>query len=985
MMVQHKIFISILLGIFLFPALLSAQVIESLDSNNPNVKWKVKPQDEIRDIDTLFQPGYDSDNWVRAIVPATVFTSYVEAGLEKDPNFADNIYQVDKAKYDKSFVYRAEFSIPGTFTKEKTWLNFRGINRKGEIFLNGKRLGELDGFMERGKFDISSIVKKDGNNILVVIVHIPQKPLNNVGSPTYLSSAGWDWMPYVPGLNSGITDKVYLSNTGALIIEDPWVRTDLPTNAQADLAIKMSVKNTTPDYQSAKLKVTINPGNIQFTQDLGGIWGNSTMELDLNKNKFKELVINNPRLWWPNGYGKPNLYTCNLELSVGENVSYKKEVKFGIKRYSYDTDGDVLHVSINGKRVFLKGGNWGMSEYLLRCRGDEYDTKIRLHKEMNFNMIRNWLGSTTDDEFYEACDKYGILVWDDFWLNANPVLPADIHAFNKNAIEKIKRVRNHPSIAVWCGNNEGYPVAPLKNWLKENIATFDAGDRYYQAKSNDDNLSGSGVWGNFDPRWYFIKYPASSTKGNVSWGLRTEIGTAVFVNYESFKKFMPEDKLWPRNEMWNQHFFGQLAFNATPDKYEKVITERYGKPVGIEDFCRKAQLLNIETNQSMYEGWLDNMWNDASGILIWMSQSAYPSMVWQTYDYYYDLTGAFWGAKNACVPLHIQWNSYNNSVKIINTTSEDHKGLTAEAAIYNSDGKEVSRLSNLVKVDSYINTATNAFTIPFYDNNKNIATGKDVVASSTETGTPKDITDGNMTTRWGSRGQDDQWVYVDLGKDENVYGVGLNFEDAYGKKYKIQVSADAKEWKDVYTEEHGKIGLHDIYFDDITARYVRMQGIKRGSDWGYSLWEFKVYGGTQHNEGLTDIHFVRLTLKDNEGNIVDENTYWRGTDRNDFTALNSLPKVNLKVMPKIVKRNGKYIVEAKVTNPSSSPAVAFAVWVQLHNSKTKERILPAILNDNYFTLLNGESKDILIEFDESLLKAGEEPVLTAIPYNNRPK
>ena len=197
-MVQHKIFISLLLGIFLIPALLPAQVIESLDSNNPEVKWEVKPQDEIGDIHTLFQPDYNSDNWVRAVVPATVFTSYVEAGLEKDPNYADNIYQVDKAKYDKSFVYRAEFSIPGTFTKEKIWLNFRGINRKGEVFLNGKRLGELDGFMERGKFDISSIVKKDGKNILVVIVHIPQKPLNNVGSPTYLTSAGWTGCPMYP-------------------------------------------------------------------------------------------------------------------------------------------------------------------------------------------------------------------------------------------------------------------------------------------------------------------------------------------------------------------------------------------------------------------------------------------------------------------------------------------------------------------------------------------------------------------------------------------------------------------------------------------------------------------------------------------------------------------------------------------------------------------------------------------------------------------
>ena len=134
---------------------------------------------------------------------------------------------------------------------------------------------------------------------------------------------------------------------------------------------------------------------------------------------------------------------------------------FGIREYSYDFVKGVFQLSVNGERIYCKGGNWGMSEYMLRCRGAEYDLKIRLHREMNYNMIRNWIGSTTDDEFYEACDRYGIMVFDDFWLNSHPNLPDDVFAFNRNAVEKIKRLRNHPSIAVWCGDNEGVPLAPL--------------------------------------------------------------------------------------------------------------------------------------------------------------------------------------------------------------------------------------------------------------------------------------------------------------------------------------------------------------------------------------------------------------------------------------------------------------------------------------------------------------------------------------------
>ncbi|WP_222597268.1 glycoside hydrolase family 2 TIM barrel-domain containing protein [Chitinophaga pinensis] len=469
--------------------------------------------------------------------------------------------------------------------------------------------------------------------------------------------------PLCTGLNSGITDKVFLSCSGDLSIQDPWVRTDLPTNAKAYVSLSMQVKNSASNDVDGTLQGTIMPGNIQFSQKVR-VGRNSTRDISLTKRDFEQLILNNPKLWWPNGYGEPNLYELNLKLLVGDNISDEKHVKFGVKRYSYDTTGDVLHIAINGTPVFIKGGNWGMSEYMLRCRGAEYDTKVRLHKEMNFNMIRNWIGLTTDEEFYEACDKYGIMVWDEFWLNSNPNLPADLQAFNANAIEKIKRVRNHPAVAIWCADNEGWPEPPLNNWLREDVRVFDKGDRFYQPNSHAEGLTGSGPWMAKDPRYYFTAYP-TGLGGNKGWGMRSEIGTAVFVNMESFKKFMPEDKWWPRNEMWNQHFFGPNAFNAGPDEYDQMISRGYGKPEGIEDYCRKAQFVNLESNKAMYEGWLDHIGEDAAGVMTWMSQSAYPSMVWQTYDYYYDLTGAYFGAKKACEPLHIQWNPVTNAIKVV--------------------------------------------------------------------------------------------------------------------------------------------------------------------------------------------------------------------------------------------------------------------------------------------------------------------------------
>lgn len=932
-------------------------------SSSPAQVWKVSPQD-------------DTANWVTATVPGTVFASYVADGLEKDPNFGDNVYKVDHAKYDRNFWYRTTLRVPTSFTREKVWLNFKGINRKADIYLNGQRIGGLDGMMQRGAFDITGRVNRAGENVLTVLVYCPTKPLANYASPSYLSSAGWDWMPYVPGLNMGITDKVFLTNTGSLTLHDPWVRANLPTNARADLSIAVEIGNSSPGAQQGELKGLITPGDIAFSQKVS-LDANGRASVLLSKRDFPQLAVNSPKLWWPNGYGDPNLYTCRLSLVVDGKVSDEQTVRFGIKRYDYDTIGNVLHLFINGARVFVKGGDWGMSEYMLRCRGNEYDTKVRLHREMNFNMIRNWIGSTTDDDFYEACDKYGIMVWDDFWLNANPNLPADLNVFNANAIEKIKRFRNHPSIAVWCADNEGWPEPPLNEWLREDIRTFDGGDRFYQPNSHAENLTGSGPWAGKDPRYYFSPYP-SGMQGNQGWGFRTELGTAVFPNFESFRKFMPRDKWWPRNEMWNQHFFGPSAFNAGPDYYDESITQEYGAPSGIADYCRKAQLLNIETNKAMFEGWQDHIGEDASGIMTWMSQSAYPSMVWQTYDYYYDLNGAFWGAKSACEPLHIQWNPVTDAVKVINTTGADVPGLTAEAVVYNMDGVLASRYSGTSLVDAPACSATECFTIPFNHAKVNLALHQPVYASSTSYGDPGMVADGNDGTRWASNSRDDEWIYVDLGATQSVNGVGLNFEYAYAKSYKIDVSDDAKTWKEIYSGTEGRVGLQQVTFPEVAARYVRMRGVERGSYFGYSLYDFEVYEGNQPSPGLSDVHFIALRLKDKSGKVISSNFYWRGNNRRDFTALNRLPKVRPSVSWKVRKDGGRCFIDAKIVNSSS--AVAFGIRVQAVKASTGEQILPAITNDNYFSLLPGEDKEIHFEFDAGIL-GSDAPRVIAEAYN----
>ena len=947
----------------------------SLDSFNNNVLWKLKPQAVVgTDSVNIFKVGYNTKGWVKANVPGTVFGSYVADGIEKDPNYGDNIEHVDKAKYDRNFWYRTEFNIPSDFMTGKVWLNFMGVNRDADIFFNGKYLGKIQGIVQRGKFDITYLINKKGKNTLAVLVYVPQQPISNGASPTYGSSAGWDWMPFVPGLNMGIQDDVYLSNSGMVTIVDPWIKSEMKDTSLANLIVRTTLANHSEKEQSGIFSGVINPGNIHFSRNVT-IPAHGTKKLYFDGNGFPQLAIKNPHLWWPNGYGPQNLYTSKMKFTINKSESDRANLKFGIRKIVVDTSNSIMKFIVNGEKIFARGGDWGMSEYMLRA--NNYDLRVKLHKDMNFNIIRNWMGSTTNDKFYQACDKYGIMVWDDFWLNSSGGVPRNINVFNANAIEKIKRLRNHPSIVIWCGDNEGVPAQPLNDWLRADVKTFDG--RYYQPNSHAGDLTGSGPWHNLDPVLYFQKAAPGHWGGNNGWGMRSEIGTAVFVNFDSFKKFMPKDTWWPRNKMWNVHYFGRSAGNAGPDIYYKSITDSYGAPNGIRDFCKKAQLLNIQTNKAMFEGWLDNMWNDASGIIIWMSQSAYPSMVWQTYDYYFDATGAYWGAKKACEPIHIQWNPATNSVKVINNTLTNLSGLTAQAKIYSMDGNEIKALEKSGKIEVKKDSLVTCFylNLPGTD----LARGKKAYVSTVGIAGEgaESLVDNRDKTRWESDFSTQQWAYIDLGSVHKVNEVKLNWGRRYAKVYKIQLSNDAQIWHDVYFTAQGKSGLADKHFKAGNARYVRMYCIEKNTPHRIALRSFEVFNKIK--SPISDVYFIKLKLQDKNGKLLSDNFYWKGKKHLDFTALNNLPLVKLQVKSKTLTKDGKFIINAKITNPQSSPALALAVHLKVVNKKTGKRILPVFMNDNYFSLVKGETKDIHIQFDESQVHNGN-VVLVVKPYNS---
>ena len=372
----------LLSSVFAFNQWIQAQTPTlSLNSSNPQITWQVKPQADLNNItgEQISTSGFVMPDYVKGVVPGTVFTSYVEAGIVPDPNYADNIYQVDETFFNRPFWYRTEFKLPASYKDGKrVWLHFDNTNRYADFYFNGVKISgtktssrDVSGHMLRSKFDVTPLLNKSGKNAIAVLITDPDQkkmrkakdPYGVACSPSYLAGAGWDWMPYIPGRLAGITGNAYLSITGDAIMEDPWVRSDLPTLQKAELSVSTNIKNASSSPKKVVLTGVIQPGNINFSKNIQ-VEGNSTAQLSVNKNDFAQMVINNPKLWWPNGYGDPNLYTCKLTCSIDGKVSDEKEVTFGIKKYEYKMINNVVNYPV---MTFFVNGQKETGEWVNTC------------------------------------------------------------------------------------------------------------------------------------------------------------------------------------------------------------------------------------------------------------------------------------------------------------------------------------------------------------------------------------------------------------------------------------------------------------------------------------------------------------------------------------------------------------------------------------------------------------------------------------------
>ena len=722
--------------------------------------WKMEPAPEVSaTAEQLSSPGAEDTKWYAATMPGTVLTTLVDRGVYPDPDWDMNNLAIPESLNKQDYWYRVSFPTPGQPGSDRRYtLDLNGINYQAHVWLNGHEIGSITGAFIRGMYDVTPLLKDHGENVLAVRVSPPPHPGipweesikagpgDNGGAmlldgPTFVDTEGWDWIPSVRDRDTGIWQNVTLRETGAVKLGDPQIITTLPLPRidSCDVSINVPVENT----GTSPAKVTVHAsfeGGVSVTKEATVAPGAST--IPLTPREYSQLHVDNPRLWWPNGYGKPELYHLKLALDDAGAGGDAKTVQFGMREVTYEeslyaADGalrrvevnptlahalgqtvvNVTHegirqttsywaasltpqgehspavtpvtnepdmtdlvIKVNGVRIAARGGNWGMEDMMKRIGRAHLEPYFRLHQLANLDIIRNWQGQNTEPIFYDLADEYGMMVWNGFFestenSNAESQSP---ELFVKNAADVVLRYRNHPSIVMWCPRNEGVPQPALNTAIIKMLAQED-GTRYYSPSSNRVNLRNSGPYHYEDPKLYFNTFDQ---------GFSVELGIPSFSTLESFKYWIAPQNQWPLSDAWTYHDWHEGG-NGDVHTYMQHLQEQFGAATSLPMFERHVQMFNYSLHQAIYEGFNAHLWAPNAGRLIWMTQPAWPSNMWQMFSHDYDTQASFYGVMHASEPQHVQMDLSNYKVAVINTTRAPLQGGQVEASVYSLANKQL--------------------------------------------------------------------------------------------------------------------------------------------------------------------------------------------------------------------------------------------------------------------------------------------------------
>lgn len=761
----------------------------------------------------LSRVGYvQGEHWYVATVPGTVLTTLVRRGVYPDPGYGLNNMAIPETLNKHAWWYRTQILVPAAVASKRLRLVFAGINYAGVIWINGRRVGVTNGAFRPGTFDVTGLLKPGQPNVIAVHVSPPPHPgvpneesltggpgenggMMELDGPTFLATEGWDWIPSVRDRDTGLWQGVMLEALGPVRIGAAHVVTTLPDASHRYADILLSVPLCNAGRRPVKAALRVAFGSVKFSKALT-LKPGCTVARYTPANEPK-LVVRDPHLWWPNGYGKPYLYYMHLSVAVAGQTSDYQSFDFGIRQISYDLSlfspsgqlervrinlnklasaggsrharilnvhlrgilethvgwpykempglrrivpqdatpqsgprsADVyldhtrygfayslapgwkhslavsklppsplspyLVIRVNGVPIALKGGSWGMDDWMKRVSYARLRPYFVLQQKAHLDVIRNWLGLSSEPTFYKLADEYGMLVLNGFWDSTqnDNIEPQDDTLFMRNARSVMRRFRNHPSIALWLGRNEGVPQPLLNQRMARAVTSLD-GTRLYLPSSNDIDMWYSGPYDYQPPRNYFT---------SLAHGFDMEVGSPSIPTLRTLENMMPKADWWPISDDWAYHDWHQ-AGNGDVKPFMAAMRVMYGKATSLTDFVRKAQMMNYVDYRAIFEGFNAGLWRTNSARLIWMSHSAWPSTMWQLASHDYSASASYFGAREGAEPVHVQMNLPDRRIIVSDETRAGYVGAKLTENLYGLYGKLLS--SDVVPVNVSPNSVT---------------------------------------------------------------------------------------------------------------------------------------------------------------------------------------------------------------------------------------------------------------------------------------
>jgi len=797
-----KYFFNIYLLLLFSAGLISCSVKDKNEATKLSLSgdWFIKSSTLVKEGGEIISTArFIPEVWYPARVPTTVLNALIKDGVYPDPWIGLNNYKIPDvsdefnqkyglARYSyidgktnpwkDPYWFRKEFNLSESYKGKKLWLNFDGINYRADVWFNGHQIAEekeMVGMFLRFMYDITKYALVNQMNCLAVKIHQVDHPglpspgvqfevfgktrghaIDIFKDETLKFTGGWDCAPVIRDRNMGIYQDVYITATGPVSIDNPFVVTDLPLpdTTRADIKITAELKNTSKEEIKGLLTIKISLINaIEFpaySKSLGGnmkdiiiskevkLAANQITEVGLSQAEYPELSIHNPYLWWPNGYGKQYLHNLELTFSIDGKTSDEENTTFGIREVTNElkkTGNDYGRIFyINGQRVFCKGG-WLQPDALQNLNEKRVYDEARLLAKANVNMVASEDAPSPPDIVLDSYDKYGLMCWETFYQcyrmypgdTVTENNPADHALALKEAQDIIKRYRNHPSLVIWCAANEVTVAEDIYTPLKKFVNDLDGSRPFIPASSTSwdiDKLTpyikadlplGTTDDGDPDYNWnpehfYFDKILEVNKQA-----FRNELGVASVPVYSSLKKFIPRfstdtksaffplDSTWAEHGAWDDNNY---AFRG----YDNAIRTLYGSPSSVEDYARKAQYVNANSYRAMFEAANHRMWTITSGVMLWKLNDCWPSVLWQLYDWYLCQNAAYYFAQKAMEPVHIQMNANNFDVSVINTRHLNLDSLVYEVAVVDFNMKTVWLRTATVNIgaDMY----TELFSIP---------------------------------------------------------------------------------------------------------------------------------------------------------------------------------------------------------------------------------------------------------------------------------